>query len=300
VSTREDKAALFERAARALIASRAASGTRALYTNDLRDWLDHCRQHKVPPNDPAPEAATAYRDALQARYAPLTVRRVLAALSKMYRAAVGARSAAWNPFDGDALPRPPSDRFVRTEAVSDEDAGRILSATGADETAAGKRDKVLLSLLYDTGMRRAEAAKLKRANVVEREGRIAVGFYGKGGKWHEVTLPAKTADLLTTWMTHGHDFIFPNRSKTGPINVATVNKILTRRMKEAGVTGVHPHQFRAAFITVALDEMELHEVQAAVGHADPRMTLRYDRRQRGQGVADKVAEMRNKKPVQEG
>ncbi len=303
MNTTTDKAALFERAARALIASRPAAGTRKLYTNDLRDWLDHCRRAQVPVDDPPPEAATAYRDALQAHYAPGTVRRMLAALSKMYRAAVGSRVAAWNPFDGDALPRPPGDRFVRTEAVSDEDANKILSATGADETSTGRRDEVLLRLLYDTGMRRSEAAGLVRERVtmrrVERddavEDRVMVGFYGKGNKWHEVMLPKLTGELLLTWMRHEQTWVFPNRSKTGPINKATVNKVLSRRMKEAGVEGVHPHQFRAAFITTALDHMKLHEVQAAVGHADPRMTLRYDRRQRGQDVADRVAEMRKTK-----
>lgn len=293
--TTADKAALFERAARALIASRAAKGTRSLYTNDLRDWLLHCKKTNVPVDDPPPEAATAFRDALQARYAPLTVRRVLAALSKMYRVAVGSRAAAWNPFDGDALPRPPADRFTRTEAVPDDIAHRVIAQATADAGTTGKRDEVLLRLLYDTGMRRAEVAKLVRENVILRDARLVIGFYGKGGKWHEVSVPQATAELLLAWMTHGHVWVFPNRSKTAPINVATVNKIITRRMKAAKITGVHPHQFRAAFITTALDELPLHEVQAAVGHADPRMTLRYDRGKRGQGVADRVAEMREKK-----
>lgn len=297
MSSRDDKAALFERTARVLIASRAAAGTRRLYTGDLRDWLLHCKKTNARPDDPAPDAATAFRDALQARYAPLTVRRVLAALSKMYRAAVGARVATWNPFDGDALPRPPADRFARTEAVTDDVAHRVIAVAAARTDKEGERDEVLLRLLYDTGMRRSEAARLKRENVILRDGeRVVVGFYGKGNKWHEVMLPKPTADALLTWLrSHGHPWVFPNRGKTGSMNVTTVNKVMTRRMIEAKITGVHPHQFRAAFITTALDELPLHEVQAAVGHADPRMTLRYDRGERGQDVADKVAAMREKK-----
>jgi integrase len=213
----------------------------------------------------------------------------------MYRTAVGVRAAAWNPFDGDALPRPPADRYTSTEAVTDDIAHRVIATAAARGDSEGERDEVLLRLLYDTGMRRSEAAKLKRENVIRREERVVVGFYGKGGKWHEVMLPKATADVLTTWMRHELPWVFPNRSKTGPINSGTVNKIVTRRMGEAGIKGVHPHQFRAAFITTALDEMKLHEVQAAVGHADPRMTLRYDRRQRGQDVADRVADIRGKK-----
>jgi integrase len=294
VNPREEK---FEQAARALIASRAAKGTRSLYLNDLRDWLLHCKVTGVDTWNPSAGAATAFRDALQARYAPLTVRRVLAALSKMYKAAVGARVADWNPFDGDALPRPPADLYTRTEAIPNDVAQKIIQTAAADTVGAGLRDEALLRLLYDTGMRRSEAARLQRDNVIDRDGRTIVAFYGKGGKWHEVSLPQGSAEVLRRWMVgHGHAYVFPNRSRTGPMNEATVNKIVTRRMKEAKIEGVHPHQFRAAFITTALDELPLHEVQAAVGHADPRMTLRYDRGKRGEGVADRVAEMREKKP----
>lgn len=282
----------FERAARALIASRRSPGTRKLYTGDLDLWLAFCRAGKVNAVDVPIEAATAHRDALQARYKPLTVRRVLAALSKMYKAAVGSRVAAWNPFDGEALPRPPADSFVRTEAVSDETAKAIIAAA-----SDSPRDAALLCILYDTGIRRAEVARLKRENVIEREDRLVVGFHGKGGKWHEATLPPQTGAKLSAWMLDcPHEYVFPNRSKTGPINVATVNKIVTRYMKLSGTADhVHPHQFRAAFATEALDHHPLQDVQAAMGHADPRMTLRYDRRKRGAGVSDRVAEERGKK-----
>ena len=59
---------------------------------------------------------------------------------------------------------------------------------------------------------------------------------------------------------------------------------------------VHPHSFRAAYITDALDSgLQLHEVQAAVHHADPATTLRYDRRERGAGVAAQVEKFRGMK-----
>jgi site-specific recombinase XerD len=41
---------------------------------------------------------------------------------------------------------------------------------------------------------------------------------------------------------------------------------------------VHPHTFRHAFVTFALDaDVPLHRVQDAAGHADPRTTQRYNR-----------------------
>lgn len=56
---------------------------------------------------------------------------------------------------------------------------------------------------------------------------------------------------------------------------------------------MHPHQFRATFITEALDAgVPLHEVQAAVHHADPRTTQRYDRGARGAGVTAALEKFR--------
>lgn len=291
-------AALFERSARVLIASRRSEGTRKLYTNDLKAWLAFCKTRKLNPADPPPETATTYRDALLAHpYAALTVRRILSALSKMYKAALVARAAAWNPFDAEALPRPAGDSFQRTEAIPDDVARAIIEKAAK----ASLRDELLLRLLWDTGMRRDEVVRLKRENLIARDGRTVVGFYGKGGKWREATLPESTAALLASFLkTHKSDWLFPGRSGKGqvasrPINLATVNKIVTRYMKLAGHEGAHPHQFRAAFATTALDKMPLHEVQAAMGHADPRTTQGYDRRQRGVGVADAVAAAREGK-----
>jgi integrase len=284
----------FERAARALIASRAAPGTRVGYTADLGSWLAFCEAEGIDPAEPTPDGPPRFRDRLLKRYAPQTVRRMLAALSKMYRSAHAARATSGNPFDGDALPRPPADAYARTEAIPQDIAQRIISSTQEDETPTGVRDLAVLRLLYDTGMRRASIAGLRRADVFDREGRIIVGYYGKGNKRHEATLPEEAAAAVLAWIKHGASaYVFPQEGNPEKhIDPSTVNRIVKHRTHEAGASGTHPHQFRAAFITEALDELPLHEVQAAVGHADPRMTLRYDRGKRGSGVADRVATAR--------
>ena len=56
-------------------------------------------------------------------------------------------------------------------------------------------------------------------------------------------------------------------------------RIVRRIARRAGITKpVGPHTLRHAFITAALDAVvPLRNVQEAASHADPRMTLRYDR-----------------------
>jgi len=56
-------------------------------------------------------------------------------------------------------------------------------------------------------------------------------------------------------------------------------RIVHRLAGHAGIDKrVGPHTLRHAFITAALDDgVPLRDVQEAASHADPRMTMRYDR-----------------------
>jgi integrase/recombinase XerD len=60
--------------------------------------------------------------------------------------------------------------------------------------------------------------------------------------------------------------------------------VATRRLNRlspvAGldVARMHPHMLRHTFVTTMLDAgVDLHDVQIAARHADPRTTMRYDR-----------------------
>ena len=59
-------------------------------------------------------------------------------------------------------------------------------------------------------------------------------------------------------------------------------RMVKRRMKAVGLPSrLSPHSFRVATITDLLEQgVPLEDVQQLVGHADPRTTRLYDRRQR--------------------
>lgn len=308
----------FERAARAHAASRASAGTRSLYLAELERWLAWCLVHHVEPARPTLRAATQFRDELSARLAQLTVRRILASLSSMYQAAMDQEKplATWNPFK--SLPRPPADAYTRTEAISDLSARRILAATEKDHSLVALRDRAILRLLYDTGLRRASVAGIRSRNVFVRqdggEKQIVLRAVVKGGKEREKILPPICAAALDDWMQKSMGIslyeeqrdvpdgcVFPAKhSRQQPITPSALNKIVDKRARAAGLKGVHPHQFRTAFATSALDaDSALHEVQAAMDHEDPKTTLRYDRSVRGGAVATAVAERRREREERE-
>lgn len=290
---------VFERAAHALAASRRAPGTRALYEGDLKRWLAHCKEADEDPATPTLELSTTFRDELQETLASLTVRRMLAALSSMYESACAQDppAASWNPFKARALPRPPATDYAKTEAVSKDDAEKMIAGAEREGTDLGMRDAVVLRLLYETGARISPIATMERANLIWRGTSLVVRVRSKGQKLVEIEVSEKTAEALGHWLTKlppDSKYIFPSRKKAGSaITSRAFNNRFTQYAKKAGIGHVHPHQFRASYITAALDAgIPLHEVQASVQQADPRTTQRYDRGVRGAGVADAVAKFR--------
>src|SRR5262249_31678195 len=65
------------------------------------------------------------------------------------------------------------------------------------------------------------------------------------------------------------------------MHVNDICRIVKRGMKDAGLSGrLSPHSFRVTTITDLLEGIPLEDVQRLAGHADPRTTRLYDRRQK--------------------
>lgn len=283
----------FDTAAKSWIASRASKDTRAAYTRDLDLWLKFCSNLKSKPESPSADTVVQFRNWLQETRAVSTMRRVLACLSACY-------SHAWpqidNPFDAKRLPRPPGMTFAKTELVSDEDARAVIDAA-ASHGDSPLRDVALLRVLWSTGMRRVSAVSIRRDGVVYRDGTMWLRHTLKGGRPHEIDAPADTAHAINAWLEVApvSRWLFCVLDGSRAMSVDAVTKTIDRAAKVAGVH-VHPHQFRAAFITRGLDaHIAIERMAKAVGHLDLRSTARYDRGERGAGVVSEVAAFRNKR-----
>jgi len=286
----------FERVARGMIASRRSAGTRSLYETDLRRWLAHCAAAGVEPENPTQEAANSFRAGLEMELEPLTIRRILAALSKMYRSAIGARVTSWNPFDPDTLPRPPADVYSATDAFSGDEVEALL-AEAAKDGELGIRDHAILRLMADTGLRVTSVCSIRRSAIKRREEGMVIEVTVKGAKHRLVNVPLAAAEAIEAWLARAplSEYLFPGRTR-GCLKRKAVNERLMVYGARARVKNPHPHRFRAAFATAALDGGALlHDVQAAMHHEDPKTTLRYDRGVRGANVTSLVAKYRESK-----
>lgn len=163
-------------------------------------------------------------------------------------------------------------------------------------TITGKRDYAILITLIKTGMRREELVSLNREDITMRDDHpVAVIRHGKGDKSRIAKLRIEVKRAIIAYRDSlppaGPDaplFVQIRRGDHAQSNRLTGKavELIVKRYAPEPPEGMSkadfhltPHGLRATFATLALAEKApLHQVQYAMGHADPRTTERYDKR----------------------
>lgn len=280
-----------------LIEGRTSPETRKAYRADRDSWVHFCRAEGLNPLEPTLVAAQAFRDVRRAGFAPASVRRTLAVISSLYRQLMRDGPVRQNPFHPAVLSWPPSSKAGRTPRIPREVAEAMIEAAVDDvDRFRGARDAAVLRLLWDTGLRRMSIATLRRASIQERDGRpVLWDVQIKGDRTGMVWPPVETLDAIDRWLALAPDspFVFPGKDPNRHVGLTMINKIVRLRGEEVGCSDAAPHQFRAAFITDALDAGQPQfQVQASVHHRNASTTAMYDRGVRGGDVAGTVADWR--------
>lgn|GEM_PF-1275316 len=139
------------------------------------------------------------------------------------------------------------------------------------------RDRALLTLFLDTGMRRGEAASLTW-------GRVAPEYLVVSGKGGERVVPISDATFRllealrgASSITGQQDAVFQGRR--GPLTAHGIYEVVRHLCERAGVTGrrASPHTFRSTFATLYASEgaCDPQALQRILGHRDFATTLRY-------------------------
>lgn len=138
------------------------------------------------------------------------------------------------------------------------------------------RDRALFSLLYYTGLRRAEIASLTRLQASNSE--RGVRIIGKGNKERVVFLHPHTTGCIAAYLRERIDnsdalFVKHTPSEEGrPLDIRALAYLVSSRAKKVGVDA-HTHSFRHAYARTSLENgMRLEELQDLMGHASPATT----------------------------
>jgi len=140
------------------------------------------------------------------------------------------------------------------------------------QSAQQPRDRAILTLIIDNGVRAGEVCSLLKENIKQE----TVVVYGKTG-WREAPISEETRWLLLqVAATTGDNHVFHGHQ--GPLTRYGLYRIVRQHMKKAGIKGpkLGPHRIRHAFGKNFLVEGgDLRSLQEIMGHTDIKTTQKY-------------------------
>jgi len=252
-----------------------------------------CSDHGLMALPASPETLTAFIDAMSATKAPATVRRYVASIAHLHRAA-GVENSAAAEIVKLALKRMSKANGTRQAQAAPLNRPLVDKITGAmGEALIDKRDRALISLAYDTLCRRSEIVALDLADLEIGDDGTGTALIRRSktdqaGEGSVRFLAFDTCQHLATWIsaakiTEGALFRAVRKGDwiNGRLGGGDVARIVKRRACAAGVEpeivsalSGHSSRVGAAQDLVAAD-LGVAEVMQAGGWKTPTMVARY-------------------------
>ena len=185
-----------------------------------------------------------------------------------------AQETGYLPYNvGTAVKLKPHRDGLAERILQEEEVARLIAA------APEGRDRVLLKLLYASGVRVSEACGLEWKHAVPRKEGGQVTVFGKGGRTRTILLRQSVWQALLSIRGEADpgDAVFGSRRGGGALDPSQVRRIVYSAARKAGFEQtVSPHWMRHAHASHALDHSApIHLVQATLGHASVATTGRY-------------------------
>ncbi len=190
-----------------------------------------------------------------------TVENNISALRFLYKKTLKRRDLAF-----DDLPFPKQPRTLPT-VLSQDEVTRLI------EAAPNRMHRMLLMVLYATGMRRTEASQLKVSDIDSQRMVIHIQR-GKGLRDRDVPLTPKLLEALRDYWRWRKPrvYLFPSRMSAPdveqPISDKTVWNVCRTAATRAGIQKkLGPHTLRHCFATHLLEGgADLRTIQLLMGH----------------------------------
>ncbi len=225
-------------------------------TTDLRRFFLHLKRNK--------------------QYSPRSLHRKICSLKSFYKFLKKESFISVNPAENIESPKIPKSL---PKTISVEEAILLLKAPGLENI----RDKLVLFLLYGTGIRVSELTNLNINDLeLNNNDRMIRIVGGKGNKDRLIPLPDVIIPLMKEYINlrkpkNGSTALILNRSGVR-LTARSIQRLVKKYQKKANLEDkkVTPHTLRHAFATHLLaNAVDIRVIQELLGHASLSTTQLY-------------------------
>lgn len=246
---------------------RVAKNTFSAYKQDLAQFVSFLAQHKITIEQATVDDVKRYLSYLKTNaIGARSMARKISALKLFF--AYAHEHAGFVDITHD-MQGPKLEKKLPS-FLSEQEIAQLLQVADADTSEQGVRNKVMLYLLYVSGMRISELTNLRVSDIHADTGFIMIR--GKGGKERMVPVPQDMIELLHNYMQtiRGSDYLFAVRygGKIKPISRQACWHVLNGLWKKTGISRtISPHMLRHSLATHMLKNgADLRSLQLLLGH----------------------------------
>jgi len=203
-----------------------------------------------------------------------TVNRYLVTLKAFWRWLLEEGYATSNPCSGIKLGK---QQTKVVKGLNQQQIALLLSNL-KDRKLQDARDKAIIYVLLDSGLRVGELAKLSIEDVDLSRGTLLIN--GKGSKQRLVPIGLRTRKALNRYLLlrrsiEGGQWLWVNQ-RGQKLTTWGIQEMVSKLGNKLGITGLHPHLLRHTYaITFLRNGANVFELQASLGHSTLEMSRKY-------------------------
>ena len=240
------------------------------YEKDLNDYMKYLNVNKLKYNNLEYKDVVNYMIYLKGlKLKPTSVNRHLSSIRSFYKYLIDNKITNSNPFK--LVKGPKKEKKLPNYLKYDEFLDLLNSL---EETPLGIRNRMILELLFATGIRVSELVNIKIKDIEFKDRSIKIT--GKGKKDRIVYFNKVCQEVMSNYVINARQELLKGKKNDYLIINHLGNKITSRGvqdiiekilLKSSIKHKISPHTLRHTFATLLLKEgMDIREVQELLGH----------------------------------
>lgn len=241
--------------------------TQRYYLSDIGQFQKFVNK---PFNQVILEDLQKFADTLNKELSDGTKRRILSSVKSLF---AFAHKIGYLKFDTSKPLILPTPKDSLVERILSEDEIQAL-IDGENHP----RNKLILKVLFITGVRVSELCSLKWSDLTERTDGGQITVYGKGSKTRAIIIPEPLWSELMNFRKNATDdmAVFRGRKSSKHLHPTTILRIVKKSASKAGLSEkISPHWLRHGHASIASEKAPLHVIQQSLGHSSIQTTARY-------------------------